>query len=404
MAAPLLVGVAKLELAPPVATPLAGYSRRKGKPATGVHDSPFVRAVVIRHADREVAIVSCDLLMIDERLMEAVTRRVEQHRPGASPALFLAATHTHSGPGGYGQKFLEKLSMGHFNPSVFDFLTTQIAEAVLTASGRLQPATVSYAATSTSGLVVNRMDPGGIVDPELIVVTFRDARQQPLGVVVSFNAHPTTLGSWNMALSADYPGVMTRVVEHQAPGAICVFLAGAVGDQGPVKLGAGFEPAERLGGELAAQVVRLMDQREREPDADAGALGSVIRRVRLPAAHLRVGSRRLPAWLSQLFVDDDATLEVVAIGTILFMGAPCDLSAELGLELKRAARERGYQPVVVGFANDYIGYCLPEHLYRTPSYEASMAFNGPATGPLMVQELERMIEVLSAQGTHGSPR
>ncbi len=395
MAAPLLVGVAKLDLTPPVATPLAGYSRRKGQSASGVHDSPFVRAVVIRQADREVAMVSCDLLIVDERLAEAVRRLVEKRRPGASPMLFLAATHTHSGPGGYGQKFLEKLSMGHFNPSVFDFLTAQIAEAILSASARLQPATVSYAATSTSGLVVNRMDPGGVVDPELIVVTFHDAQRQPLGVVVSFNAHPTTLGSWNMALSADYPGVVTRVVEQQAPGAICMFLAGAVGDQGPVKMGAGFEPAERLGGALAAQVVRLMDPRGREPDADTRALGWVMQRVRLPAAHLRVGSGQLPAWLSRLFVDDDATLEVAAIGTTLFMGAPCDLSAELGLELKRAARERGYQPVVVGFANDYIGYCLPERLYETDSYEAAMAFNGPKTGEMLVGELKQMIDQLS---------
>ena len=80
--------------------------------------------------------------------------------------------------------------------------------------------------------------------------------------------------------------------------------------------------------------------------------------------------------------------------SLLLIGVPCDLSAELGLELKRHARERGYQPLIVGFANDYIGYCLPRRLYETDSYEASLAFNGPDTGERLVSELQCMMDAL----------
>jgi len=85
---------------------------------------------------------------------------------------------------------------------------------------------------------------------------------------------------------------------------------------------------------------------------------------------------------------------IIAIGDVLVMGVPCDLSVELGIDLKRHAEVRGYRPLVVGFANDYIGYCLPEHLYWTGTYEASLAFNGPAAGAMLVDTLKQMIDAL----------
>ena len=106
----------------------------------------------------------------------------------------------------------------------------------------------------------------------------------------------------------------------------------------------------------------------------------------------------MPSWLGRSLVDDDASVSVVKLDRTVFFGLPCDVSAELGLDLKQHARRADYQPVVVGFANDYIGYCLPERLYRTRSYEAAMAFNGPTTGELLVGELKRMMDQLAVDG------
>jgi len=408
----LFVGTAKLDLVPPVKTPLAGYSRRKGKLATDIHDPLFVRAVVIQDENSTVALASCDLLIIDELLFDAVTGRLNSQKLPRPLHLLAASTHTHSGPGAYGKKFMEKLSMGHFDPIVFEYLATRITQAIMAASTHLEPATVSYATTSTTGLVVNRMDPEGIVDAELVVLTFADQHQKPMAVVVNFSAHPTTLGAWNRQFSADYPGVLTRMIEERYPQAVCLFFAGAVGDQAPVKHGnlpaslpegqAGdFEPAQRIGRELANSVFMVLGPLDVRPTGlgqsghDLGSSISVVQRtLRLPPARLRIGGFQLPSWISQSFVDDDAMVTVIAIGPVMILGFPCDMSTELGLELKSHATRRGYQPFLVGFANDYIGYCLPERLYWTDSYEASLAFNGPKAGEVLVEELKRMIDQL----------
>ena len=80
------------------------------------------------------------------------------------------------------------------------------------------------------------------------------------------------------------------------------------------------------------------------------------------------------------------------VGRIVFFGVPCDLSSELGRDLKAAARARGLDPVIVGFADDYIGYCLPSTLYHERQYESSMAFNGPHTGEQVVERLVQMLD------------
>lgn len=382
-------GVAKQDLQLPEGVPLAGYSRRGGDPAHGTHDAVGVRALVVQDADSTVALVSCDLLIIDERLFGAVQRRLRTADPDGELTLLLAATHTHSGPGAYGHKFLEKLSMGHFNPEVFEAIVDQTADTILRARSQLQPVRLAYQRGATEGLLVNRVDPKGTVEAELIVSAFYpEAEESPLAVLVNFAAHPTTLGAWNMEFSADYPGVVMRAIEARWPSAICLFFAAAVGDQAPVKRGNDFEPARWLGERVAEHAIALLTHARPAAPTSVEAWHEDLP---LPPAKLRLGRFSLPRWLSQRFVDDDATLSTALIGDVVFQGVPCDLTADLGQQLKEAAQAHGLQPVIVGFANDYIGYCVPETLYHTDAYEASLAFNGPRTGELIVQHLIQML-------------
>ena len=118
-----------------------------------------------------------------------------------------------------------------------------------------------------------------------------------------------------------------------------------------------------------------------------------MRRLRkLDKPRVRVGSFRLFDWLSRRLADDDATLSVIAIDRLVLFGVPCDLAASLGGRLKAAARQADLDPLIAGFADDYIGYCLPAETYNSGSYEASKAFNGPDTGEQITDELVGMLD------------
>lgn len=385
-------GVAQEVFTLPERVPLAGYSRRKGAPAAGRRDPVGVRALVLEDGDTTTALVSCDLLTIPEQVSDAVTRRLASRGLPQIAPLLIAATHTHSGPGAYGRHFLEELSLGRYDPAVFEAIVEAVTQAIVRAHAALVPVRMAYLTAPTDGLVVNRANPNGLVDAELTVCVWVKQDRAPLAVLVNFSAHPTTLGSWNLRLSADYPGVVVREVERSLPGTTCLFFAGAVGDQAPVKEGRGDEPVEQLGQALTRQVLPLVERaRTTPPDA----VSAVQERVTLPPARVRMGRATLPHWLSRVLADDDATLSLVAVGDAVFLGMPCDLFASLGAALKHEAVARGFQPVIIGFANDYIGYCIPEAVYATDTYAARMAFNGPTTGPLLVNRLTELLDQLA---------
>ena len=390
VSAAVQAGVAHAVFSLPAGVPLAGYSRRHGHPSTGMHDPVGVRALVLEDEQGSAAaLVSCDLLIIDERLFDAVRRRLLNAGWPPQGILLLAATHTHSGPGAYGSRFLEKLSMGHFDPAVFEGLAAQVAQTVLAARAAAAPAELTAASARLPDLVRNRMDPDGLVDDELTVVACRrPGAGRPFTVLVGFAAHPTTLGAWNRELSADYPGALTRALEARLAPATVLFFAGAVGDQAPVKLGARFESTELMGERLAAQAAALAADAAASPAQD---LWAAQRELALPPAAVQVGRLRLPRWLGARLVDDDAMLTVVRAGPVVFFGAPCDLSAALGARLKEAARSRGLIPVVIGFASDYIGYCLTARQYAAHAYESQMSFNGPQAGE---QVADGLVELL----------
>ena len=352
-----------------------------------------MRALVFRDGDTAAALVSCDLLIVDERLADAVRARLEARRLFPHLILVLAATHTHSGPGAYGTKFFEKISMGHFNPKVFDALVDAMVHAVVQASEDAGPVRIGYGTALAPGMVKNRVEQAGLVDSQLTVIGFyRPEAADPFAVAVSFAAHPTTLGAWNMELSGDYPGVLMRELERRVPGATCLFFAGAVGDQAPEKSGEGFGRAESLGLPLAEQAADVLATMRPEAPHRLAAHQELMA---LPPAQLRFKRLVIPRWIGARFVDDDATLSALSVGRTVFLGVPCDLAASLGRQLAQAAQAKGLQPVVIGFASDYIGYCVPEALYRETQYESSMAFNGPKTGELIIERLIQMLNNIS---------
>ncbi len=387
-------GAARRALVLPAKIPLAGYSRRHGRPSTGAHDPLSVRALVVEDGEHAAALVSCDLLVIDEQLAAAVRERLRARGLSRDLVLLLAATHTHSGPGAYGARYLERISMGHFDPAVFEALADQIADTVETARAGLAPVRIAYGAAATEGLVRNRVMPDGPVDPELrVLACYRGQEAEPFAILLNFSAHPTALGAWNRELSADYPGVAMRAVEAAHPSTIAFFFAGGVGDQGPVKSGSGYETAERIGQALATSAGALL--KEMRP-APAQALHAAQRELRLPPAAVRLGRLRLPRWLGRRLVDDDATVTAVRIDQLAVLGVPCDLASSLGGELRAGARAQGVTALIADFANDYVGYCIPSSSYAARQYESSMAFNGPDAGELIVRELLALLRELGS--------
>ena len=89
-------GAAAIEITPEMSLRMAGYSARK-EPSKGVMDPLFVRAMVLRNADRSVGFVVYDLIGTLGRELNARLTSEIKEEIGLGEVLFIA-THSHAGP------------------------------------------------------------------------------------------------------------------------------------------------------------------------------------------------------------------------------------------------------------------------------------------------------------------
>jgi len=392
---PLRIGTAKIEITPPVGFPLAAYGARI---STGVHDPIMARALAISDSGETVVLVSVELLAVTDDFFYSVSRKVRAAITLPEDHLLIAATHTHSGPGSLGKRFWESLAAGPYNDGIFDITTTRVAQAAVQAYRRLRPANVAYGRVDAGDRILNRMIKGGPTDPELSFLVFKTSEGQPLAYLVNFSAHPTVLRSENRLMSGDFPGVVSRVLEGQGkpedPEIVALYISGAVADQRPHPPdGKGvFERAEGMGRDLAERILTAGAPR---PSQDFVDISSRMIWTELPPAQIKLNpTHRWPDWMGRALLDDTAPIQVIRIGRTLLLGVPCDLGSEIGLRLKQYARSKGFDAMVVGFTDGYIGYVISDPYYASPTYEAFMSFNGPYMEDYFTHILERMMDGL----------
>jgi hypothetical protein len=376
---------------------LGGYGGRGLIPALGVHDPTYARAVVLRTPGRAVALVALDLIGVQRTIHDALARRgfPPRVRLGADDVV-IVASHTHSGYGSLakpvGAPLLDGLFLvtcGPFDPGFLDEVVEKVRAAIIDAWDDLAPSRAGVGSEEViPPLARNRGRPGGAVDPEVGVVKVTDLAGRVRGVIVNFAAHPVILGADNLYLSADYPGALARHLELHYPGAMALFTQGAEGDQSPrvpdaAPEGDGWGRLEAVGARLAGRVVRIVDA-----TPTAGSMGIDVKVVERdmpePSGFFDRWKFRGGAVRRTLFSE-------LVLGDALFMGIPGEPCCRIGLDLKAAARARGFRRAfVLGLALDHCGYFVHAADYApgleaSHAYEKRLNFYGPGIGAFFVE-------------------
>lgn len=360
---PLEAGAAAVPLDTPAGTPVAGFPRLRWA-SLGIRDVPMARAAVLSEPGFAAALVSVDILLVPAALRRAVEARVADLK---LDALVLAATHTHSGPGGYWKDRLgEWFGTGPYDEGAKDALASRIAEAVRAAAAARSPATLSAARALVPGLARNR--DGGEVDGRLLALRATGPDGRVVAEVVVFPAHATVADSSARLISADWPGALARAL----PG-VTVVLQGAVGDQtwnlDPAR-GTGPEAYARA---LASEVARL----DFPPGDPRPALGAATAEVALPAPSFGAVPRFLDRLVSNLlwsWLPERTSVTALRLGPALLLAVPAEPAAEVGRRWRDAL---GDDSEVVSLAGDYLGYVETPRRVRARAGEAKRTYLGP---------------------------
>jgi len=254
--ASLRVGVAEVDITPPLGFPMAGYYHERL--AEGTTDPLKAKAIVFRQADVSGAMVVCDLTGISRDLCEAVRKAAAERTGIPADAIAVTATHSHTAPdytrhlyqflgglpidsgkvSGDEAPYAEKL-IGGIVQAIGD-ADAAAAPVKLAAGEAIQQTPVSFnrrfvmqdGSVRTWQNLANPevVRPAGPIDPMIGFVTIATADDGKTQAVLSnFALHLDTVGG--LRWSGDYPYfVEQNLRELFGPELISVFGTGCCGD------------------------------------------------------------------------------------------------------------------------------------------------------------------------------
>ncbi len=397
-AAKLRAGVARIDITPPLelGAPLGGYGERMNRPAEGVHDRIFAKALVLSDGQHKFALVTADALGFPPPVKPAILEQLAGDGWTKSQ-LMLLASHSHTSIEMNAINPLNTFQvpqLGIFNARVYEFVTTRLVQVIQDAQQDLVP--VSVGTTSMAIERWNRNRRGGsVTDKDLTVTRIDTIDGKPLCVLVNFTAHPTFMSEADMLFSGGWPGHLQRTLESLiGDGVTAMYYNGAEGDQAPLgRPDSGdsrWERAERYGRDLGIVAWKQWQQVKTQTDV---AFAYHLQTIDLPerswhpdfketgGAEYGLSETLLKEMLPRLFPAkaDSVSLRV---GDLLIIGIPGEMAAALGIKIKTEAKEitGAKYPTIGGLADYWLSYILSADEYRRGGYEASVSFYGETLG------------------------
>lgn len=375
----------RVNITPSYSMPMAGYAQREA--FEEVHDSLYVHLILIRKAELDLFLVSADLLIFPDELRDLLVSRTSDDK---NTHLYLSASHTHNGLGGWAEGFGGELIAGDYHPEWLEEVSSSILQKMDELRNSTKASEIKYFETDASEFVKNRLVEGAPVDGKIRGLKISRQKADSL-VLFTYSGHPTLLDRESLELSNDYPGATISRLEDSGY-AFAMFMAGMVGSHRVTNVtGTGYDRINNLADKLADRVIRA-EGTVLEPE-DIRLLNFEIpfgpSQVRL------MESLAVRDWLfSSLLQPLEGTMDVLRMGGLHMVSTPCDFSGELFPGI-----EQEYKPMIItSFNGDYIGYITEDSHYDSSSYMEVRTMNW--VGPYYGSHFQHMIN--TAAGRLGS--
>jgi hypothetical protein len=385
--------------------------------------------VVEDRAGGRIALVACDVLMIERDVLDRAARRIEQATDIPFDHILINATHTHHAPTTVTVHGYERDEA--FTRQVED----KIVQAAEKAARRLSPSTFLFRLGEESSVGKNSrlllgdgtiywvgpytdvVRPTGPFDPELPVLAFR-RRDGGLEAVL-FNHSTHTIGVQKPGVrSPSFYGLAAQELEKDRGGTV-LFFEGASGSTHNLDLTA-VEATHRIR-QAVATALDLAKERPvdrvdsirkeitvrvrhfNEEDDERAVSSYCTKRIKDPAAAqsviatFRAMRRKLADRQGQ---PRKTWVQAVRIGDVALVGVPGEFFTTLGEEIKRQSPFR--YTYVFELANDYIGYIPDRPSYLRGGYQTWTGLHSylePGTGEQIVAEAVELLGKLEARVT-----
>ena len=421
---------------------MAGFN--SNRPAKGVNDTPWTRAIALRNNGVTVVLVTIDSVGIFQNDFIAVRESVSGDLD--IDHILFSSSHTHesvdtmkiwSGPVpifGYDERYM-------------DMVREKTRAAVERAVLSLRPADM-YCTTV-------EIAPEGFVDDSRLPVVMDDTMylmrftkkdsEETIATFVNWGNHPEALGGKNGQITSDFPHWLREGVEKGVPApngvegfdGMCLYFQGQVGGlmtqlhtTVPHRDGqrsfseASFEKAQALGENLAIVACNAL-RSDRVWKNENPRLAVSARTIRVPVT----GTYKYAMMFGlihegyKLFQGARTEINVIRIGGVLLLSTPGEIYPEIvegGVEalpgrdyeidpvevppLRDTMEQKARMGLVIGLANDQIGYMVPKSqwdveapfIYNSEAQYGEENSGGPDVAPTIHRESMKLLEEMNA--------
>ena len=418
-------GFARADITPMFGIPITGYY--KPRYAEGVLDALEINAVAVKKNNNTALLFTIDNCGVGSNVLDVYRKEIAKAAGVDESAVFIHATHTHTGPSLVTPKEAEL----DIEKEYYHFVLHRFTDAAVTAIKDMKPAAMGIGVGKAEKVAflrrflmkdgsiktnpgVNNPDivkPIGTVDERVNVIRIDRENAESI-VIANFGNHPDTVGG-NL-ISADWPGFTRRKVEKALDNVKCIFFNGAQGDVNHVNVhpaggdlndmfmdfddvSRGYGHARHLGNVMAASVLQVFDKVEYVP---VDSIKYMQKQVKIPSNMPDIKDMPQAYKINELHnagKDDEIpytgmmlttvvaeaarmiklehgpeffslTFSAVSIGGAVFFGIPGEPFTPIGMKLKEAKDWKMVLPCCLTNSSD--GYFPMQDSYDEGGYEA----------------------------------
>ena len=397
----LEAGEGVVDTTPPLGIEMAGFHRAAGneRRITGIRGPTAARALLLRVGDAQVAVVSLDITAVSGAMTSRIQQRISQQL-GIPPAnIRICATHTHSMPA-----FCYLRQWGAVSPEYMASVETAVVRAVELAKADIAPAALHLGKSPAPGASNNRTtktwktedqftkdstDDDRWLDTMVHVLHFERGEGKRNLLWYHFSAHPVCYQ--DDKAGPDWPGMVDDLV-RQKHNITPSYLQGHCGDVNAGDATHWIGSVENTAQPVAAAISQALDKARR---VSADELRIDTQPIALPLDMTLFGQwldeyRKDPSkcntgpWVDAGFAEDwyqnsvtrdtsqkqlSVPLSVLQLGDVGMVFHPAELYSCYGLMIRRDSPLP--DTLVVGYADDIVGYLPDPNAYKAGEYSAT---------------------------------
>ncbi|XP_056386007.1 neutral ceramidase-like isoform X2 [Hyla sarda] len=258
--------------------PLMGYAS-SDQLAGGLHTRQYSRAFIVAQPDnsKRVVFVSADIGMVSQRVRLEVMDKLKNKYGElyGQDNVILSGTHTHSGPAGYFQYTIYRLTSKGFSREATDAIVNGIVESIHIAHASLKRGRVYVNRGILENSHINRSPTSYLQNPEseraryssntdkdVVIMKMVDMNGKDVGLVSWFAVHAVSMPNTNHLISSDNLGYASYLFEQakntgSLPGEVSTCVATGPGADV-------FESTKIIGGQIFEKAMDLYNSTTKE--------------------------------------------------------------------------------------------------------------------------------------------